>query len=171
MIFVKIKIEPGKLTRLFYFCTMAIQITPYTDINATMKGIHRQVVDSCGYYCERMPFYDNPEQMYNNLLTMVVYKNDPPNIELLQSVPTLMEKNYWGIPGAGDCDCFSILVLTACICHKWMKQRIVLAGRSKIAPVHIWTEVFFNGKWHAMDLTQKAFNTTRPYKFKQYLYV
>lgn len=151
---------------------MATLITPYTDINATMKGIRQQVLDSIQWYCDNMPFYRNPEQMFNNLKNMVVYKNDPDGVELLQTVPTLMSnQNYWGIKGAGDCDCFSILVLTACCCHNWNNQRIVLAGRSKVAPVHIWTEVKYNGKWYAMDLTQKLFNTTRDYKFIQHLYV
>lgn len=160
------------MVRFFYFCAMATIITPYTDINATMRGIRTQVIDSINWYCENMPEYSNPEQMYNNLKNMVVYKNDPNGIELLQSVQTLLTNdNYWGIKGAGDCDCFSILVLTACCCQNWNKQRIVLAGRSKIAPVHIWTEVYWRGQWYAMDLTQKLFNTTRNYKFVQYLYV
>lgn len=151
---------------------MATLITAYTDINATMRGIRTQVIDSINFYLEEMPIFDDPEQMFNNLKNYVIYKNDPDGIELLQSAETLLTKNnYWGVPGMGDCDCFSILVLTACICHKWNKQRIVLAGRSKIAPVHIWTEVYYKGKWYSMDLTQKLFNTTRPYKFIQYLYV
>jgi hypothetical protein len=151
---------------------MATIILPYTDINATMRGIRTQVIDSIDFYCNEMPFYSNPEEMFNNLKNFVTYKNDPAGIELLQSVETLLtDKNYWGIKGAGDCDCFSILILTACVCHKWNKQRIVLAGRSKLAPVHIWTEVFWNGKWYVMDLTQKLFNTKREYKFIQYLYV
>jgi hypothetical protein len=151
---------------------MATLITPYTDINATMRGIHKQVCDSIQFYCDKMPFYNTPQQMFDSLKQMVTYKNDPPGVELLQTVQTLMtDKNYWGIKGAGDCDCFSILILTACCCHNWNEQRIVLAGRSKVAPVHIWTEVKYKGKWYCMDLTQKLFNTHRPYKFIQYLYV
>jgi hypothetical protein len=150
---------------------MAILTTPYTDINATMKGIHRQVVDSIDYVCDNFPKFSTPEQMFNHLKSMVTYHNDPPGVELLQSVQTLFENNYWKIPGAGDCDCFSILVLTCCICNGWNDQRIVLAGRSKLAPVHIWTEVKFDGKWYAMDLTQPFINSTREYKFYQHLYV
>jgi hypothetical protein len=150
---------------------MAILRTDYTDINATMRGIRTQVIDSIDYCVNELPKFDNPEQMFNVLKTMVTYKNDPPDTELLQSVPTLFNSNYWGIRGAGDCDCFSILVLACCIANGWNKQRIVLAGRSKIAPVHIWTEVNYNNKWYVMDLTQSIFNTKRPYKFYQYLNV
>ena len=31
------------------------------------------------------------------MLPLLTYKNDPPGIELLQSVPTLFENNYWGV--------------------------------------------------------------------------
>jgi hypothetical protein len=150
---------------------MAILITEYTDINATMRGILTQVIDSLDYCVNNMPRYSDPQQMYNNLLTMVKYKNDPEGIELLQSVPTLFEANYWGVPGSGDCDCFSILVLSMCCAHGWNDQEIILAGRSKISPVHIWTRVKHGGRWYDMDLTQRLFNSTREYKYKQALKV
>jgi hypothetical protein len=150
---------------------MAILITEYTDINATMRGIRTQVVDSLEYCVNKMPTFQDPEQMFNTLRNLVTYKNDPEGIELLQSVPTLMEQNFWGISGAGDCDCFSILILSMCCAHNWNDQEIVLAGRNKVAPVHIWTRVKFKGSWYDMDLTQKYFNTCREYKFKQFLKV
>lgn len=148
---------------------MAILITPYTDINATMRGIRTQVIDSLEYCVNEMPSFDTPEQMFKALRNMTVYKNDPAGVELLQTVPTLFENNYHGISGAGDCDCFSILALSMCIANGWNDQAIVLAGRSKLSPVHIWTRVKFNGKWFDFDLTQPYFNTTRPYKFQQIL--
>jgi hypothetical protein len=150
---------------------MAILLTPYTDINATMRGIRTQVIDSLNYCVNNMPTFDHPKQMFDNLKLMTRYKNDPPGIELLQSVPTLFECNYWGMRGAGDCDCFSILVLSMCCAHNWNDQEIILAGRSKTAPVHIWTRVKFSGDWYDMDLTQPFFNTRREYKFLQHLKV
>jgi transglutaminase-like putative cysteine protease len=148
---------------------MAIITLPYTDINGTMKAIRTQVLDSL-YFCKNsMPTFNNPEQMFNALREMIVYKNDPPGVELLQSVPTLFKNNYHGIPGAGDCDCFSILVLSMCAVHGWNDQKIVLAGRTKLAPVHIWTQVYYNGAWYDLDLTNKYFNTTRKYKYLQFL--
>jgi transglutaminase-like putative cysteine protease len=148
---------------------MAVLITPYTDINATMRGIRTQVLDSLDYCKNEMPRFNNPAQMWNVLKQMVIYKNDPAGVELLQSVPTLFENNYWKKRGSGDCDCFSILVLAMCAVHGWKDQKIVLAGRTKQAPVHIWTQVKFKGKWYDMDLTQPFFNTTRHYKYCQYL--
>ena len=144
---------------------------PYKGINQVMKGIREQIIYSFDYCANKLPTYDTPEQLYNNMLPLLTYKNDPPGIELLQSVPTLFENNYWGISGAGDCDCFVILICSMCAVNKIGKQRIVLAGRSKEAPVHIWSEILYNGKYQAMDMTQKLFNSTRKYKYIQYLYI
>jgi len=148
---------------------MAVLKVPYTDINATMRGIRTQVIDSLDYCVNEMPHFENPEQMFNSLRNMVKYKNDPPGVELVQSVPTLMENNYWGVPGSGDCDCFTVLVLAMCVAHHWNDQQIILAGRSKLAPVHIWSRVKFKGKWYSMDLTNAHFNHEREYKFIQVL--
>jgi hypothetical protein len=148
---------------------MAVLIVPYTDINATMRGIRQQVIDSLEFCVNEMPKFDDPEQMFKALKNMVTYKNDPPGTELLQSVPTLFKNNYWGISGAGDCDCFSILVLAMCVAHGWNKQEIILAGRSKLMPVHIWTVVYVDGKRYSMDLTNAYCNVERNYKFIQVL--
>jgi hypothetical protein len=148
---------------------MAVLIVPYTDINATMRGIRQQVIDSLEFCVNEMPRFDDPEQMFKALKNMVTYKNDPPGTELLQSVPTLFQNNYWGISGAGDCDCFSILVLAMCVAHGWNKQEIILAGRSKLMPVHIWTVVYVDGKRYSMDLTNAYCNVERNYKFIQVL--
>lgn len=150
---------------------MATRKVPYKDINQVMKALRAQVIDGLDFYCQKMPFFDNPEQMFKTFKTLVKYRNDPKGVELLQCVPTFVKNNYWGVPFMGDCDCFSILILTACCCHNWNEQRIVLAGRSKIAPVHIWTEVKHDGNWYAMDLTQPYFNVTRNYPYKQFLYI
>jgi hypothetical protein len=148
---------------------MAIITVHYTDINATMKGIRTQVIDSIEYAQNNLPRFKNPEQMFNVLKQMTTYRNDPPGVELLQSVGTLFENNYWGVSGAGDCDCFSILVLTCCLVNGWNNQEIILAGRSRLAPVHIWTRVKFKGRWYDVDLTQPYINSVRPYKFTQAL--
>lgn len=148
---------------------MAVLITNYTDIDATMKGIRIQVIDSLDYCINEMPRFDNPAQMFNTLKNLITYKNDPQGTELLQSVPTLFENNFWGRSGYGDCDCFSILALSMFVANGWNKKRIVLAGRNKLAPSHIWVMLKFEGKWYDFDLTQPFFNTRRSYKFIQYL--
>lgn len=148
---------------------MASFKVPFKDINQTLEGIHTQVSDSLDYCYNNMPRYANPKQMYYGLLPLISYKNDPPGVELLQSVPTLFENNFWGKSGAGDCDCLSILILSMCCVHNWNKQRIVLCGRNHNYPVHIFTQVYFNGRWITLDLTRKLYNTHKPYKFYQLL--
>ena len=71
---------------------MAVLKIPYQDINETLKGLHIQVCDSLNY-CAQNFEYSNPRQMYYDLLPKVIYKNDPPGTELIQSVPTLFENN------------------------------------------------------------------------------
>ena len=148
---------------------MAVIKVPFKNVTQTLKGIHTQVNDSLDYCAQNMPIYKDPKAMYYGLLPLIQYKNDPPNVELLQSVPTLFENNYWGRSGAGDCDCFTILVLSMCAVHGWHNQRIVLCGRSKFNPVHIFSQVKHNGKWVTLDLTARLYDTHRPYKFYQHL--
>lgn len=143
----------------------------YKGINQVMKAIREQIIYSYNYCANNLPSFNTPEQLYNNMLPYLTYKNDPPGVELLQSVPTLFENNYWGKSGCGDCDCFVILICSMCQVNRIGKQRIVLAGRTKDAPVHIWSEIYYNGQWCAMDMTQKLYNSTRPYKYIQYLYI
>ena len=147
---------------------MKIKI-PYDNIDQTLKGIHRQVCDSLDYCANNMPVYSDPVTMFYGLKPLIKYHNDPPGVELLQSVPTLFENNYWNESGAGDCDCFSILVLSMACVHNFGPQRIVLCGRSKLAPVHIFTQVYYKGRWITLDLTRPLVNSHRPYKFYQLL--
>jgi hypothetical protein len=149
---------------------MAVLKIPYQDINETLKGLHIQVVDSLDWCAYNLPDYKNPRQMYYDLLPRIKYKNDPPGVELIQSVPTLFENNYWGVSGMGDCDCFSVLTLAVGCVHKW-KQRVVLCGRSHDAPVHIFSQVYWEGKWRTLDLTARLYDTHRHYPLKQFLEV
>lgn len=146
---------------------MAIIVVPYKDINQVLKGIRIQVIDSWEYCREQMPSFNNPENLFNVLKNLVTYKNDKKGVEQLQSVSTLFDNNIHGIPGAGDCDCFTILVLSMIWANDIGQQKIVLAGRTKEAPTHIWSKVKYNGEWYDLDLTQPLFNTTREYKYTQ----
>lgn len=138
----------------------------YIDINDTLSHIRLQVLQSMKYAEENVPDFKNPEQLYRWLKNRTVYKNDPPGVELLQTMPTLINGDYWGTPGAGDCDCFSITTLACCQVLGWPTW-LKLAGRSKDAPVHIWTGVRFQGEDIAMDLTEKLIGRERPYKYVQ----
>jgi len=72
--------------------------------------------------------------------------------------------NYWGIPGAGDCDCFTI-AYAACMQEINIPQKIVLAGRKANEYTHIYNLVRYYGEWYPADLTNAEFGTERPYLY------
>jgi transglutaminase-like putative cysteine protease len=98
------------------------------------------------------------------LKASTTYKLDPKGIELLQSMPTLFEDNYWGLPGAGDCDCFSI-AYAACMNVINIPCKFVLAGREPGQFVHVYCIIFYRGAWYPVDLTNAEFGTERNYKY------
>jgi len=98
----------------------------------------------------------------------LTYKNDPPGIELLQSFPSLMNDNYWGVPGAGDCDCFTIAAL-ACAAARNIPARAVIVGNNSEAPSHIYAQMWDGSRWIDFDLVSSDYGVTKPYKYKQTL--
>jgi hypothetical protein len=147
---------------------MAEYKEPYKNLDTTLKALRQQVIDSLNYCSEQNFYYDSPRQMYYNLLQKVKYKNDPPGTELIQTVPTLLDKNFYGYSGQGDCDCFTVLTLSVGAINNW-KQRVVLCGRKKNNAVHIFSQVYWNGDWHTVDLTARMYNTHKKYNFYQFL--
>lgn len=141
----------------------------YKDINQVLRGIRRQIIDSVEYCYNNFPVFANPKQLFNYLKTRTTFKDDPNGVELLQQVPTLFENNYHGIPGAGDCDCFTVLSCAAFIAQGWGNFDIVLTGRNKRTPVHIYTYINWNGDRYCFDLTEPYFNAERKYPYKQIL--
>jgi transglutaminase-like putative cysteine protease len=87
----------------------------------------------------------------------------------VQSVPTLLENNQNGVVGGGDCDDLTVLTLAACYANGLKPNYIFLVGRSKAAPVHIYSGVKFEGKIFTLDLTNQFINMEREYKFCQIL--
>lgn len=142
----------------------------YKDINDTLKEIKRQIIDGLPFALSKCPHFETPEELFYWLKKRITYKNDPEKVELLQMLPTLLtNRNYHGVPGAGDCDCFSIATITLMIAQNWDGIDVVLAGRKKIAPVHIYTRINFNGQYYILDLTNPTFNTERTYPFTQHI--
>jgi len=143
----------------------------YIDINDTLRHIKIQIIDSIPYAKEFCPKFGNPEQLFYFLKKNTVYKNDPPNIELLQTLQTLMEENFHGKPGAGDCDCFTIATIACLYVNGWKNNVFIdLVGRSKLYPVHIYTDIVYKGDRKVLDLTNKYYNEERQnYKYRQRL--
>ena len=144
----------------------------YKNIKRTMTGVKVQILDSLDYtdkFLPTIPKYDIV-MLWKTLKPIVRYRNDPKDRELLQSVPTLFSNNFHGIPGAGDCDCFTILTTTACIVLNF-PCKICLVGRSHKEPVHIYNKIW-DGKYYVpFDMTNNQVGKERYYPIKQEIYV
>jgi len=142
---------------------------PYIDINDTMKHIKMQIQDGIPYAKKNIPELSTPEHCFWWLKRRITYKNDPKNIELLQSLPTLLNKNFHGISGAGDCDCFTIAICSILIANNFDNIKICLVGRKKTMPVHIYVCIYDRGTRKVLDLTNPKPLKERSYPFIQEL--
>jgi len=152
---------------------MAVLKKKYKDINDTMRHIRLQIEESRNFARSFVPRCKTPADVFFYLKPYLKYKRDPRGTELLQSFPTLINNNYYGISGAGDCDCFTIAAVAACMAQRWPGAEvwIKLAGRNKQYPVHIWSGVDYKGQSHALDLTNPIPNYERKYPYIQKLIV
>jgi hypothetical protein len=141
----------------------------YQDINQVLKKIELQIIDSLQFASEFVPKCSDPKELYYILDSNLTYISDPPGIELLQSFQTLIDNNYHGIPGGGDCDCFVIACTSAMICQGWKNIYIVLAGNTTEAPSHIYNAIGWKNQKIILDLTENIYNSERKYKYYQFL--
>lgn len=141
----------------------------YTNINEVLYWLVDQAITGVPYCEEAFPEFKDPAEMYYYFRDRVTYHNDPPGVELIQSPGTMFENNYFGIPGAGDCDCFVTLLLSACWANGWDKCYILLYGRSRKHPSHISMCIEHDNRSYYMDLTEKKFDVERDYPLRQKL--
>ena len=145
----------------------------YTDLNDCLRHIRYQVEDSRNFAKNFVPKFNNPIEFFFWLKPYLNYQLDPDGTELLQSFQTLINKNYYGQSGRGDCDCFTIAQLSACIEQKWKECEIwiKLCGRNKTHARHIYGGVDFKGKEIALDFTNKLPGVERFYPYVQKIYL
>jgi hypothetical protein len=148
---------------------MAVLKKNYKDINDTLKHIRLQIEESLPFTLSYCPKFKDPYTLFLWLKPQLKYRKDPSDTELLQSFPTMMRRNFYGIPGTGDCDCFSIGAVSCCLIQNWnnCKIWIKLAGRNKFCPVHIWSGVTINGKDYPLDFTNRLPGVERDYPYIQ----
>lgn len=139
----------------------------YTNINEVLYWLVEQAKTGVDYCAENFPKFDTPIDLYNYLVLRVTYKNDPPGVELIQSPGTLFENNFFGVPGAGDCDCFCTLLLATLWANDMNENYIILYGRSKSHPSHISIKAIWNGEPIFLDLTERRVNHERHYPLFQ----
>lgn len=139
----------------------------YKGINQSLPAIRQQIIDSVEYCYNNFSGFRTPDDLFMTLKGCTVYQHDPHQMELLQEAQTLFENNWHGIPGAGDCDCFTILAHACFIANGWPRQQIVLVGRNTKTPVHIYSRVHDGTRWRVFDLTQPTIDSEREYPYKQ----
>ena len=118
------------------------------------------------YMKKQLPGYlSEPRDLFYYLKDRVTYKHDPKGIELIHTPKSLFEDNYHGVQGAGDCDDFTMLSIAAlkAMGLPEAKIKIVLTGRSKTVPRHIYLSV--NNT--PFDLTNDLYGEERTYPYKQ----
>lgn len=137
----------------------------YPGLSETLRYLKAQAKLSIPFAADFLPAgHMTPEEVFNFLKGEVIYFNDPYRTELLQKMPTLFgENNQHNIYGAGDCDCFTIAALASLYAKGYRDLGIRLASYSINNPTHIYAVV--NNQ--AFDLTNKKFDTERPYRYFQ----
>lgn len=93
----------------------------------------------------------------------MTYLHDPPGVELIMTVQTMMKDNPHGIPGAGDCDDFTVFAIAAALYFNF-PVKMVLAGNRRNNPTHVYAVINFEG-WHIYDLTAPVIDTVKNYTF------
>lgn len=140
----------------------------YRDLNHALTLLKSQVLEGIPYAKNNLPQFTDPEKVFNFLKLRTKYKNDPQGVELFQTLPTLLDNNFHGITGHGDCDCFSIALLTVLAANNFKNFGVVLCGRNRWTPAHIYVYVIDeNGTKTYLDLTNKIYNYERFYPYKQ----
>ena len=152
--------------RLYHFFLTAK--IPYKSLNHSLKLMRVQIMEGVPYAVNELPKFTTQKQLFDYLKQRVKYKNDFENIEVFQTLPTLLTaNNVHNQPGAGDCDCFTIAALTCLIANNFNNSGIVLVGRNNSNAVHIYAYSDVNGKREYLDLTNKNYNQIRHYDYKQ----
>jgi len=148
---------------------MARYKIPYPGLNDSLKHLRTQVIHSLPYTVKNLPKFNTPQEVFKFCKSNYTFKNDPPGVELFQTVPTLLHNNDIGSPGEGDCDDATIFCLTELLNSGFTDIGIVLTGKNKNLPSHIYCYCDYKGQRQILDLTNKNFNQERPYPFKQFI--
>ena len=149
--------------RWFVFLGMVLK-EKYTTLQRTLDMMQLQIEDSLSFARNFVPRGETPRSLFALLKQHTTYRHDPPGVELLQSMPTLMHNNFYGIPGAGDCDCFTITAVACCKVEK-IPVRIVVVGNTAKNPTHVYAEVLDGGRWTAFDLCSPFYGETKKYRY------
>jgi len=149
-------------------------IHKYRSLEQVLTALKDQVIDSLPA-AQSLGIRGTPEEIFYKLKEITTYYEDPDGNELLQETATLLNlngRNYHGMAGYGDCDCFTITALAVLYCAGYRNLFVTIVGRSSSQPpVHIFPCVFLanRSRLYTFDLTQDKFNTARKYPYYQRL--
>ena len=138
----------------------------YVSLQDVLNKIVQQAKKDIIWLSGQIPAQiDNAQNLYYYLKSVTTYKDDPEDTELIQSPKSLFTKNWYGVPGMGDCDCFSCLSISALLAigYKPKQINIILVGRKPKEAVHIYVEV----DNMPFDLTNTFFGEIRKYNYFQ----
>lgn len=137
----------------------------YPGLSETLLCLKDQADESIPFANKFLPNGKmSPEEIFDFLKDEVTFMYDPEPDEVLQCMQTLFSKNnVHSFYGAGDCDCFTIAALASLYAKGYRNIGIVLAGRNKKVPVHIYAYV----NDIPFDLTNDEIGQERSYPFKQ----
>lgn len=140
----------------------------YKDLNDTLHHLKLQIVESIPFAEQYLPDQDlTPKEIFKILKKDTVYINDPPGVELIQSMATMMSySNPHNVWGAGDCDCFTVTA-SACLLSRGYPVDIVLVGRNRDNAVHIYNYTGIHNPVICFDLTNPRYGMERFYPYKQ----
>lgn len=144
-------------------------IKKYVSLDDVLLHLREQVADSVDYAAMTLPRISSQADLFYYLKDRTIYVPDPPDVELIMTMRTMMDGTRTGVPGGGDCDDFTITALACLIACGWNDNQVVLSGNSQAAPVHIYARTRWANKWHVFDLTEEHFDQERHYKWVQFL--
>lgn len=138
----------------------------YVSLRNTLNMLDRQIEVSIPFardFCANVA--QNPYSLFRFLKTQVTYQDDPPGIELIQSMPSLFLDNYYGVPGMGDCDCFSVAACASMLALG-IPTGYTIFGNGKW-PTHICADSYYQGQHTYFDLVAPSLGVVKPYKWSE----
>jgi hypothetical protein len=133
-----------------------MEILDNLSLNEVLQLIVKQAKK--GYkFAENANAPKDPISIYYWLSARTVFVDDNQNYEQLQQISTLLgDRNVHGIRGAGDCDCFTIAILSLLYAAGYNKAYLVLVGNNTKVPTHIFPAVDYMGIIYPLDLTAQG---------------
>jgi hypothetical protein len=138
----------------------------YRSLANTLDMLDQQISVSVPFaedFCANVSA--NPHSLFKFLKMQTTYRDDPPGIELIQSMPSLFLDNYYGIPGMGDCDCFTTTACASMIALG-IPTGYTIFGNGEW-PTHIAADSYYQDQRTIFDLVAPRLGMVKDYKWSK----